>query len=162
MTCELDVLPDLPSGYPECLEKIKGLIASKKNKPILPEIEEPSESFSDLASEFGFEVQENIEEAVEKSIQFHRALLEEGLNLYKIDLTLDTDCYKRGFDHLLFLNLVNEKAKSLESFFDMEEIPTLETFSSDVNGIKKVHVVVLTPQTKEEVAEMWNKRSEVV
>ncbi len=153
MTCELDVLPDLPSGYPECLEKIKGLIASKKNKPILPEIEESSESFSDLASEFGFEAQENIEEAVEKSIQFHRALLEEGLNLYKIDLTLDTDCYKRGFDHLLFLNLVNEKAKSLESFFDMKMVEPLERFAADENAIQKVSIVLLTPQTQEEIAE---------
>lgn len=155
MICELDALPDLPSGYAECLEKIKGLISSKKNKSILPPIESSSESFSDLASEFGFDAPQQWEEAVEKSLLLHREMQEEGLNLYKIELTLDTDCYKRGFDHLLFLNLLGEKAKSLESFFDMGEVSTLETFSSDVNGIKKVQVIVLTPQTKEEVAEYF-------
>ncbi len=153
MNCELDAVAELPEGYADCLHSIKSLIASKKNAPILPPIEEATETFSDLASEFAFESVSGTEEAVEKSIQFHRALQEEGLNLYRIELTLDVDCYKRGFDHILFLNLLGEKAKSLESFFGMEEVSALETFSSDVNGIKKVHVVVLTPQTKEEVAE---------
>jgi two-component system chemotaxis sensor kinase CheA len=154
MICELDVLPHLPESYGDCLEKIKGLIASKKNKPTLsPIIEEISKPFSDLASEFGFESPKATDEPVETSIQSHRAMQEEGLNLFKIELTLDKDCYKRGFDHLLFLNLLNEKAKSMESFFDMEDVLTLETFSSDVNGIKKVSIILLTPQTKEEVAE---------
>ncbi|MDP3265449.1 MAG: chemotaxis protein CheA [Sulfuricurvum sp.] len=153
MICELDALPDLPNGYPDCLKSIKNLIASKKNGSLLPTIEETQEVFGDLASEFAFESPRGTEEAVEKSIQFHRAMQEDGLNLYKIELTLDADCYKRGFDHLLFLNLLGEKAKSLESFFDMEDVSTLDTFSSDVNSIKKVHVIVLTPQTEEEVAE---------
>ncbi|HEX5710546.1 MAG TPA: chemotaxis protein CheA [Sulfuricurvum sp.] len=153
MICELDALPDLPEGYPDCLKSIKNLIASKKNGPLLPAIEEIQEAFGDLASEFAFESSKGTDEVIEKSIQFHRAMQEDGLNLYKIKLTLDADCYKRGFDHILFLNLLGEKAKSLESFFDMEEVSTLETFSSDVNSIKQVHVIVLTPQTEEEVAE---------
>jgi len=153
MNCELDAVAELPEGYADCLNSIKSLIASKKNAPLLPPIEEAGETFSDLASEFAFEAPLGTEDAVEKSIQFHRAMQEDGLNLYNIELTLDADCYKRGFDHLLFLNLLGEKAKSMESFFDMEDISTLEAFSSDVNGIKKVQVIVLTPQTKEEVAE---------
>ncbi|MDO9208574.1 MAG: chemotaxis protein CheA [Sulfuricurvum sp.] len=153
MTCELDVLPDLPEGYSECLAKIKVLIASKKNKPNLPPIEESGESLSDLASEFGFEPQEKIEEAVEKSIQSHRKIQEDGLNLYKIDLTLDTDCYKRGFDHLLFLTLLGEKAKSIESFFDMKNVEPLSRFVGDENAISNVSVIVLTPQTQEDIAE---------
>lgn len=153
MICELDALPDLPNSYQDCLESIKNLIASKKNGPLSPPIEETQEAFGDLASEFAFESPAETDEAVEKSIQLHRAMQEDGLNLYKIELTLDTDCYKRGFDHLIFLNLLGEKAKSLESFFDMGEVPTLETFSSEINCIQKVHVIVLTPQTNEEIAE---------
>lgn len=153
MICELDALPDLPNSYQDCLESIKNLIASKKNGPLSPPIEEAQEAFGDLASEFAFESPAETDEAVEKSIQLHRAMQEDGLNLYKIELTLDTDCYKRGFDHLIFLNLLGEKAKSLESFFDMGEVPTLETFSSEINCIQKVHVIVLTPQTNEEIAE---------
>ncbi|MDP1784455.1 MAG: chemotaxis protein CheA [Sulfuricurvum sp.] len=153
MTCELDVLPDLPDGYAECLEKIKVLIASKKNIPILVVVETAGEPLPDLASEFGFGCPEQMEDVVEKSIHSHQAMKEEGLNLYRIDLTLDSDSYKRGFDHLVFLNLLGEKAKSLESFFDMENVKMLDQFAGDENAITRVSAILLTPQTKDEVAE---------
>lgn len=153
MTCELDVLPELPDGYTECLEKIKILIASKKNIPILVVVETSEEPLSDLASEFGFSCFEQIEAGVAKSIHSHQAIQEEGLNLYRIDLTLESDSYKRGFDHLIFLNLLGEKAKSLESFFDMENVKTLDQFAGDENAIKRVSAILLTPQTQEEIAE---------
>jgi len=153
MTCELDVLPELPDGYAECLEKIKVLIASKKNIPILVVVETSGEPLHDLASEFGFSCLEQIEAGVAKSIHSHQALQEEGMNLYRIDLTLESDSYKRGFDHILFLNLLGEKAKSLESFFDMENVKTLDQFAGDENAIKRVCAILLTPQTQEEIAE---------
>ena len=153
MTCELDVLPELPDGYEECLEKIKVLIASKKNIPILVVVETSGEPLHDLASEFGFSCLEQIEAGVAKSIHSHQAIQEEGMNLYRIDLTLESDSYKRGFDHLIFLNLLGEKAKSLESFFDMENVKTLDQFAGDENAIKKVSAILLTPQTQEEIAE---------
>lgn len=153
MTCELDVLPELPDGYTECLEKIKVLIASKKNIPIFVVVETSEEPLHDLASEFGFSCFEQIEAGVAKSIHSHQAIQEEGLNLYRIDLTLESDSYKRGFDHLIFLNLLGEKAKSLESFFDMENVKTLDQFAGDENAIKRVSAILLTPQTQEEIAE---------
>ncbi len=153
MICELDALPELPNGYAECLNNIKHLIASKKNKPVLPPIEDSNELFSDLASEFSFDAPQQLEESVEKSIQSHQAMQEEGLNLFRIELTLDKDCYKRGFDHLLFLNLLGEKAKSMESFFEMNHVESLENFTADENEIQKVSIILLTPQSQEEVAE---------
>lgn len=78
---------------------------------------------------------------------------EEGLNLFRIDMTLDGDCYKRGFDHLIFLKLLAEKAKAIESFFDMEEVAPLDRFAGDENTIKRVIIIVLTEQTQDEVAE---------
>ncbi|MDD4855238.1 MAG: chemotaxis protein CheA [Sulfuricurvum sp.] len=153
MTCELEALPTLPKGYFECLEKIKHLLASKKNIPLSVVSERDSEPLFDLASEFGFSCCEQIDAGVANSIRSHQAMQEEGLNLFRIDMTLDDDCYKRGFDHLIFLKLLAEKAKAIESFFDMEEVEALDRFAGDENTIKRVIVIVLTEQTPDEVAE---------
>lgn len=120
MVCELDLLPDLPDSYPDCLKKIKQLIASKKNLSTPDEPETAPESLPDLAMEFCLSCSEKVDAAAEESIQRHQKI-RKGLNLFKIDLMLESDCYKRGFDHMLFLNLLGEKAASMESFFDLED-----------------------------------------
>jgi len=153
MTCELDALPDLPSEYGGCLDRIKKLIASKKNLPIEDLMEEACGSLKDLASEFGLSCAEQFENALSNAIQLSQASQSEGLNLYRIDLTLDADAYKRGFDHLLFIKLLGEKAASMESFFDMEAVPPLGQFTCDENMIRRVGTIVLTSQTEEEVRE---------
>jgi two-component system chemotaxis sensor kinase CheA len=153
MTCELDALPDLPSEYDGCLERIKKLIASKKNLPIEDILEEACGSLNDLASEFGLSCAEQFENAVSNAVQLSQASQTEGLNLYRIDLMLDSDAYKRGFDHLLFLKLLGESAVSLESFFDMEPVPPLDGFKCDENSLKNVCAVLLTPLSLDEVRE---------
>lgn len=153
MTCELDALPDLPIDYAGCLEKIKHLIASKKNKPLEPIIEVNAQVFNDLATEFAFDDIQLQDTAIEKSIEIHQSLRTEGLNLYRIELTLDGDCYKRGFDHILFLKLLAENATSLESFFELDNVPSLDTFVSDENTITRVSAVLLSAQTPNDVAE---------
>jgi two-component system chemotaxis sensor kinase CheA len=146
MTCELDALSELPSEYGGCLERIKKLIASKKNLPIEDLLEEACGSLNDLASEFGLSCTEQFENALSNAVQLHQASQAEGLNLYRIDLMLDADTYKRGFDHLLFLKLLGEKAASMESFFDMEAVPPLGQFTCDENMIRRVGTIVLTPK----------------
>jgi two-component system, chemotaxis family, sensor kinase CheA len=153
MICELDALPDLPADYAGCLEKIKHLIASKKNKPVEPSIEVNLQVFNDLATEFAFCDFQLDDTAIERSIEIHQAMRTEGLNLYQIELTLDTDCYKRGFDHLLFLKLLAENATALESFFELDNVPSLDDFSSDENAITRVSVILLSAQTPNDVAE---------
>ncbi|MFA6396041.1 MAG: chemotaxis protein CheA [Sulfurimonas sp.] len=155
MTCELDGLPDLPQGYDECLEKIKHLIASKKNSPapVAVDTTHVPVALQDLALEFSFDCSALMEGSVIRSIQQQQEQQKEGVNLYQIDLTLDSDSYKRGFDHSLFLKLLSEKAVFMESFFNMENVKPLDQFVSDENVIKKVSVIILTPQTKEEVEE---------
>lgn len=156
MTCELDLIAQLPESYLDCLEKIKTLLAIKKNKemPLVEEAKNVS-PLNDLASEFGFSCDEQLESGVEKSIQEYQAMQTEGFNLYKIDLMLDVDCYKRGFDHLLFLKNLSEMAKSIESFFNMQSIDTLDKFKSDESGIDKVSIVILTPLSNDEVEEFF-------
>lgn len=153
MVCELDALPDLPEDYPVCLEKIKNLIASKKNGSAPAAVEEAPMVFKDLASEFALSCDEQMAGAIASTIQKQQASQSGGLNLYRVDLSLDGDCYKRGFDHLLFLKLLGEKATSLESFFDMENVQPLDGFSCDENALKNVCAIVLTPQSLEEIEE---------
>ncbi len=153
MTCELDALPDLPNAYPECLEKIKALMMMKKGgtSPIV--VEETQSDFNDLAAEFTLNDIESMDASVTQCIKNYQASQAEGVNLYRIELTLDNDCYKRGFDHILFLKLLGEKATSIESFFDMQNVEPLDRFAADKNAIQKVSIILLTPQTKEEVTE---------
>ncbi len=156
MTCELDVIDQLPESYAECLEKIKTLLSLKKGKGVVVvEASDNAPLLNDLASEFGLDCYDQYESLVEKSIQVHQAIQTEGFNLYKIDLTLDNDCYKRGFDYTLFLKNLAEKANSMESFFNMQNVPTFDTFRSDENSITQVSVVVLTPLSLEDVEEFF-------
>jgi two-component system chemotaxis sensor kinase CheA len=153
MTCELDQLPYLPETYPECLAKIKTLMAMKKGDAGLVGVEETPAAFNDLAAEFAEFPTMPMDMSVADSIKKHQASQKDGQNLYRIDLTLDNDCYKRGFDHILFLKLLGEKAVSMESFFDMGAIASMDQFSHDENGIKNVCVILLTPLTPEEAGE---------
>lgn len=155
MGCELNAIEELPQSYTECLEKIKRLLALKKNIS-KPATEQNSVAeLNDLASEFGLSSLENEENDIEKSIKFHQALQTDELNLYKIDLNLDIDCYKRGFDYFIFLKILSERTNFLESFFDMKNVKTISEFKSDENGIANVTVVVLTLQRLEDIEEIF-------
>jgi two-component system chemotaxis sensor kinase CheA len=153
MTCELDALPDLPSDYEVCLEGILKLLALKKNGSAPTAIIEESAPVMDLAAEFAISDEETLHDLVQAAILRMQEMRENGLSLFCIELTLDADSYKRGFDHLLFIKLLAQNAKAIESFFDMEGVGPLNTFDTDVNAIQKVSIVVLTPQSQSDVAE---------
>lgn len=155
MRCELDAIEKLPQSYTECLEKIKKLLAIKKNRPEPSAVQSTPPPLNDLAFEFGEDALDESEDVIEQSIKLCQGMRSEGLNLYKIGLTLDNDCYKRGFDYFLFLKILGEKALSLESFFDMKNIQTINEFQSDENNIGKAEIVVLTPLAYEDVEEVF-------
>ena len=155
MTCELDVIEQLPKSYSECLENIKNLLSIKKGKNSSVHENSILAPLNDLASEFSFSCLEELENSVTKSIQLHQTMQREGLNLYKIDLTMDVDCYKRGCDHMIFLKNLNEKATSVESFFNLEDITTMDSFKSDNNSIKQITIIALTPLSTEDVNEFF-------
>jgi two-component system, chemotaxis family, sensor kinase CheA len=153
MVCELDALPDLPEDYEVCLEGIKALIASKKGKPAQTPSTQESPVFADLASEFGLHCSDQYEEQIAQSIEKMRTLHQPGMQIYSIELTLDADSYKRGFDHLIFVGLLAEKAASIESFYNLESVPMLENFSSEENYLSKMGIILLTNQSRSEVEE---------
>ncbi len=155
MGCELNSIKELPQSYTLCLEKIKKLLDVKKNKIPASAPQETPEVLSDLALEFDELPLFPDEDTLEQSIKIHQAMQTEALNLYKITLTLDEDCYRRGFDHFLFLKILGEHSKSLESFFSMKNVQTIESFQSTQNSIDKVDIVALTPLVYGEVEEIF-------
>ena len=155
MHCELNEIQELPDSYPECLEEIKALLASKKGACEKEKVLPPTEQMNDLTAEFGSDITPSMDELLNQSIQKHKKIQTEDLRLYKIDLTLDSDCYKRGFDHLLFLKMLQEKSSSMESFFEMQNVATLETLCVDENSIELVTSIVLAALTFEEICEYF-------
>lgn len=156
MNCELDALPALPQSYDECLEKIKNLISIKKGASnVVIEHKESAGELKDLALEFGVSCAEQTQEAIANAIKEARSKQTAELNLYKVELSLDADCYKRGFDYLLFLNMLAQKALSLESFFNMEGVVTIDSFKSDDNYIGNITLIALTPLTRSEADEFF-------
>lgn len=155
MVCELDALPDLPGDYAVCLEGIKSLIASKKGGAVAetPIIASNGSAMIDLASEFGLECPDQYENAMMQSIEMMRLSHQAGMQIFRIELTLDADCYKRGFDHLIFAGLLQEKAVLMESFYPLDNIPTLDQFVCDENRIPKMGIILLTTQSLSEVEE---------
>lgn len=155
MTCELDALPDLPEDYAACLENIIQLLALKKNGGAAIAHGETASAVMDLAAEFAISDEEGEEDVVTAAIARMQEARTEGLNLFRIEMMLDTDCYKRGFDHVLMIKLLAQKAKVIESFFELQGVGTLGEFETDVNAIKKVTVIVLSDETSSEIAEYF-------
>jgi len=155
MGCELNSIKELPQSYSVCLEKIKKLLDIKKNKIPASTQNKSPEVLKNLALEFDELPLFPDEDALEQSIKIHQAMQTEALNLYKITLTLDEDCYKRGFDHFIFLKILGEQSKSLESFFSMKNVQTIEDFQSTQNSIDKVNIVALTPLVYAEIEEIF-------
>jgi two-component system, chemotaxis family, sensor kinase CheA len=153
MQCELDALPDLPADYPGCLAQIKALMSIKKGGTAIVAEEIAPPVMSDLAAEFTLSTTESSDDLIISSIKKLQSTQNDGINLYRVDLTLDEDAFKRGFDHILFLKLLGEKAVSLESFFEMQHIKALDEFSCDENSIKNVTALLLTSLGYEEVRE---------
>lgn len=153
MICELDGIAELPGQYGVCLEGIKALIAHKKGGIPLQSLEIQTEVLSDLSSEFGFESDNNLEKAIGESMIMMRAEHEPGMELYKVELKLDADAYKRGFEHLTFVRALAEKAKKIESFISLEKVPQWNEFKHDENTIDVMTVIVLTYQSLDDINE---------
>lgn len=153
MGCELDGIDQLPDQYGVCLQGIKVLISSKKGTGNAPAAPIEQSVFADLSSEFGFEPQLTIDSAVQESIIVMQNEKEPGMQLYRIELSLDPDGYKRGFEYLTFVRAVAEKAKKIETFVNFEKTPEWDQFKSDENAIGSMTILALTYETVAEVNE---------
>lgn len=155
MQCELDTVEELPQSYTLYLEKIIALMLFKTNQNTPATTSAETSPLNDLASEFSFDEERQPKEAIEKRIEEYQSQDNNPLNLFYIDLRLDSDGYKRGFDPLIFLHILQEKASSVESIFDMSSVKSLEEFSADENQIANVLILVLTQQNISDIEECF-------
>jgi two-component system chemotaxis sensor kinase CheA len=156
MECELDDIEQLPQSYEDCLQQIKTLLALKKDGESVEENKsEDIAHLKDLASEFGLNCSERVEDCVTECINEYKEIQTGTLNLFKITLTVDSDSYKRGFDYPIFLKNLAEDSHSLKSFFNLENVATLVEFKSDENYISQVVIIALTSMPQGDVEEIF-------
>lgn len=156
MNCELKSISELPSSYDELLGEIKKLLDIKtdKQKAPLQEEKEQKQELHDLAIEFG-DLKEDFNIKIQKTVDEYQKLCSDDLNLYKIELKMDCDSYKRGFDYFIFLKNLNEDARALESFFDLRATQSLDNFQSSQNCINRVVCVLLSKKALEDIKEIF-------
>lgn len=138
-----------PDSYEACLEKIRNIILHVKNK------EEPKSATSnDLALEFG---NDDFEISPQKKANEAELLgaLQEGEQLFKITLKLDTDIYLRGFDHFLFFKNLLHVGRILSSFWQIPQCDDLETFDVENNEIKKMTLYLASSKMLEDITDVF-------
>lgn len=147
MWLEVDGVDSLPENYESTLESIKQLLMNKVSEPAAAE-EEP---LADLASEFG----EMEPEGGEGGGAAPLPKSEGGKKLYRVVLKLDSDIYRRGYDHGRFFQLLSEKGKILESHWRPREIPPLEAFDPEVSYWGEVELFLESDAAAEDIEEVF-------
>ncbi|MBE0497192.1 MAG: chemotaxis protein CheA, partial [Campylobacterales bacterium] len=156
MFVEVDDIQDLPNGYHTCLDAIKSLLIPTQG--IVEKIpEEEVLSTTDLGEEFEeFAPLATPQEPAPTADVAALAckLLEEEF-LYNITLTIDSDIYFRGFDHIKFLNLLSKEGTLLESYWDMKNVPSLEAFNPECAYIGSISLYLASKQPQEAIQEVF-------
>jgi len=152
----------VPDHYDETLEGIKNIL-KKEQEP-----SQESEELPDLASEFGdtsneVEVPTTTDDTSTKlsktysveDIQKLKEQVHDDEELYHINLKLDDDIYFRGFDHAKIFKLLSDEGRILESWWDMSDVTTLDSFDPERSQIKSVDVFVATKNPEDELKELF-------
>lgn len=149
---EVDGNEGLPDNYNETLEGIKAVLAHKNSN-------DQESSLPDLASEFSDLEKEIV--ITDKScfsdddIERFQQQLHDSEELYHIALTLDDDIYFRGFDHAKLFKLLSEEGKILESWWDMKDIPALDSFDPERCSIKRVDLFLISDKDASDIEELF-------
>jgi two-component system chemotaxis sensor kinase CheA len=65
--------------------------------------------------------------------------------IYKVDMTLDSDIYLRGYNHQIFFRLLKDLGDILYTNLIVDEnIPSLENFDTEVSYIKELSIYLLS------------------
>lgn len=141
---EIEDKDQLPNNYHVCLESIKELLTCKEENLQNNVLEMET----DLAKEF-----ENID--INVDLEALKAELIENEFLYKINLNLDDDIYRRGFDHSKLFKLLSNEGHILESYWDMSAVPNVEDIDPEISYIKQVEVYFVTKEDQVQIEEIF-------
>lgn len=146
MWLELDGDEGLPEKFNETLEAIKTILTQNDSD------DKKEDTLPDLATEFCEAEKEDI---IDKDITHLQMMLENDDMLYQISLTLDNDIYFRGLDHAKFFKLLTQEGKILESWWDMQNIPPLDSFDVERSTIKSIDIFFSSAKTISEIEEIF-------
>lgn len=136
---EIEGNEGFPEKYQETLSEIQTALGGKSEAPAPAAPAE--EAIPDLAAEF--DTDETVESLSAEGVESNLfGALEEGENLCKVELRLDSDIYFRGYDHTTFLILLSQTGRILESYWEMDEIPMLDELDTEKCHIGTVTIYV--------------------
>lgn len=140
---EIEENEGLPEKYEETLSQIQAALGGESEAAPAEKTAGTAdlETVSDLAAEF--DTSETVESlsADEREAALFEGL-EEGEQLCKVELRLDSDIYFRGYDHTTFLILLSQTGRILESYWEMEQIPMLDELDTEKCYIQTVTIYV--------------------
>jgi len=148
----------VPQNYADVLAQIKKMLSSDEVMEEIP-LSHKIDIEIDLASEFSeIETTPPSKEKNsfnEKDIERVKLLLKDNEYLYHISLTLDEDIFFRGLDHTKFLKLLSVEGTIVESWWNMNDIPSLSSLDAEKNFIKKVDILFITDKKEIEIEDIF-------
>jgi two-component system chemotaxis sensor kinase CheA len=158
MSYEVNEVAGVPDGYDACLAAIVDMLDAKSTSCA----DTPAEPMHDLAAEFGEiqtetsspkECDKSLAEGLKQSVAAANPTGERSV--YLVELTLDKDIYFRGYDHNLFFRILSESGNIIESYWNCENIPSLENFNSEESLFSNVSIILETDKTQSEIEEIF-------
>ena len=149
---EVDGIEGVPDNYNNVLDGIKEILAHKES--------EKEESLPDLANEFSNTDEEKSTiikhgNFTQEDINRIHKSIDDGEELFHISLTLDSDIFFRGFDHARLFKLLSEEGHILESWWDMNDIPTLVSLDPEQSFIKRVDIFFTSNQPSSDIEDVF-------
>jgi len=152
---EIERNESVPENYEKVLEEIKDILLGKR--------EEKNSSFelpiADLATEFSpiknVPSKDRHRYFNSNDIDKIKLSIKDNEELYHISLTLDMDIFFRGFDHAKIFKLLSNKGTIVESWWDMNDIPSLDTLDTEKNFIKQIDIFFITDKKASEIEELF-------
>lgn len=151
LSLEIEEIPGLPEGFDAVSQGIQAIIS---NSPL-----ESDGSLADLADEFADlrPMEESQSKGLDKArLEHFSESLEDDEVLYHIILTLDDDIFSRGSDHARLFKSLSYEGRILESWWDMDDVPSLESLDPERNSIRRIDLLLASnssPSTLDDLFE---------
>nr|WP_321267077.1 chemotaxis protein CheA [uncultured Sulfurimonas sp.] len=76
--------------------------------------------------------------------------------IFKVDMNLDNDIYLRGYNHQIFFRLLKDLGDILYSTYTVDaNVPTLDSFDTELSYIKQVSIYLLTQVDTIEIEDVF-------
>lgn len=159
---EVDGSEGVPDDYEPCLQKIiENLNHADASKNATSNIkpQDIEHSTMNLADEFlseGVKSNEDCTNEVKNQLDSSKSNIKHSKQfLYLIELALDQDIYFRGYDHLIFFKQLAEIGTIIESYWNCQNVPSLEHFNANEAYFNSVSVLFESDENKQKIDDIF-------